>query len=163
MTFIYITLFQIIDLQTLNLLFYILSVILIILIAFYFVQRYRIKKKKEEIIAKSYVSEEKKILDQIYETYLEYYKKGLLKEAIIKSYNSLRDFIIKKYNIKFDQNETEREILMNYYLKITELNPTMSSLYQIYEKTRFGNQEPSIEEMEKYKEYLLMIVNKLVP
>ncbi|MFP3190812.1 MAG: hypothetical protein RXR31_05705 [Thermoproteota archaeon] len=151
-------LMQLLNSSFLSIVFYVLTFLLIALIIVYFVQRRNIKKSSKAALEKNFATKEIPLI-KAYELMIDYFSKGLYKEGIISSYNALREFIFKSFDIKPETFETEKEIMENHYTKIKNLNQKIEKLYEIYEKARFGKGNFNINELDEYKSYYLKIID----
>ncbi len=71
--------------------------------------------------------------------------------GLIQSYQTIRDGLLKEFNINYSRADTEREIL-NSIINRDEMSKSVRtrllSLYVIYEHSRFGNLQASPREYE---------------
>jgi len=145
--------------------FLILLTITIIFVIKYFNKRNELKNK---------IIMEKKIRDEIENKLIEDLNKILnefqknlnekkFKDAIILSYNLVKDKISTIYNIKSEEFLTERE-MQEIYAKIIpsiHISSLLNKMYIIYEKIRFGDKEPLEKDIEEYYNYLKELSSRL--
>src|SRR5579885_584316 len=143
----------------------ILLLITIILIVRYIKKRKEIKNKllyekklKEEANAKI-LSELQKILTE----FDEFKNQRNYKDAIIRSYNMIKNIIIEIYKVKSEDYLTEKEMLNVYAKSIPSsyIPEVITRMYLIYEKVRFGEADVSENEINEFQNYLKELARRL--
>ncbi len=146
--------------------FLILLFISTLLVIIYIRKKRKLRKEvlKQKELLRLKQEEIAKLIEELLNSYEELIKKKAFMKAILLSYNLIRELILNHMEVKVPPFLTEKEAIQeykkasNFYLDTNML----LKLYQIYEKIRFGEKEPTQEEIEEYTITLKKLANTLL-